>query len=93
METLDLKGAAAVLHCHPETLKTWARSNVIPATKVGRAWIFSEGEGSISHSTFTVQKRPRRSGAKSHTTGEWVVSGIRRHPHDVRAVTTHDGVL
>ncbi len=31
METLDLKGAAAVLHCHPETLKVWARSNVIPA--------------------------------------------------------------
>lgn len=64
METLDLKGAAAVLHCHPETLKAWARSNVIPATKVGRAWIFSEGVGSISHSTFTVQKDPAEAGPK-----------------------------
>lgn len=37
METLDLKGAAAVLHCHPETLKKWARLELVPATKVGRA--------------------------------------------------------
>lgn len=37
METLDLKGAAALLHCHPETLKKWARLELVPATKVGRA--------------------------------------------------------
>lgn len=36
METLDLKGAAAVLHCRPETLKGWARSNVIPAIQYSK---------------------------------------------------------
>lgn len=69
METLNLKGAAAVLHCHPETLKAWARSNVIPATKVGRAWIFSDGVGSISHSTFTVQKDPAEAGLNNTLLG------------------------
>jgi excisionase family DNA binding protein len=40
METLDLKGAAVVLHLHPETVRELAQAGTIPAAKIGRAWVF-----------------------------------------------------
>ena len=64
METLDLKGAAAVLHCHPETLKAWARSNVIPATKVGRAWILARGKEVLATVRLQYKKDPAEAGPK-----------------------------
>ena len=39
---LDLKAAAAVLHCHPKTLRLMAIAKKIPAQRVGSLWRFSE---------------------------------------------------
>ena len=39
---LDLKAAAAVLHCHPKTLRLMALAKKIPAQRVGSLWRFSE---------------------------------------------------
>ncbi|WP_035353772.1 helix-turn-helix domain-containing protein [Edaphobacter aggregans] len=41
-ETLDLKQAAAVLHCHPKTLRLMAIADKVPGRRVGRLWRFSE---------------------------------------------------
>src|SRR5580658_2455657 len=40
-EVLDLPAAAALLHVHSDTLRRMAKAGQIPATKVGRAWVFS----------------------------------------------------
>ena len=40
METLGLRDAAAFLRCHPEELRRRAKLGVVPAAKVGRAWVF-----------------------------------------------------
>jgi excisionase family DNA binding protein len=39
---LDLREAAAVLHCHPKTLRLMAKAKKIPALRVGKLWRFSE---------------------------------------------------
>lgn len=39
--TLDLAGAAALCKCGAQHLRTLARSGAIPATRVGRRWVFS----------------------------------------------------
>jgi excisionase family DNA binding protein len=39
---LNLKEAAAVLHCHPKTLRLMARAHKIPAVRVGKLWRFSK---------------------------------------------------
>lgn len=40
--TLDLIEAAQFLHVHPKTLQKWARAGVVPACKLGKAWVFLE---------------------------------------------------
>ena len=42
MSTLDLKAASQLLKVHPKTLQRLARIGVVPACKVGRAWVFVE---------------------------------------------------
>jgi len=42
MTTLDLESAAALLICHPETVRQMADAGELPAAKVGRAWVFVE---------------------------------------------------
>ena len=42
MTTLDLEGAAKLLHAHPETVRLMAKSGKLPGVKVGRAWLFVE---------------------------------------------------
>jgi excisionase family DNA binding protein len=39
--TLDLVEAAALCKCGVQRLRALARSGAIPATKVGRRWVFS----------------------------------------------------
>lgn len=39
---LNLRQAAAILHCHPKTLRLMAQAHKIPARRVGRLWRFSE---------------------------------------------------
>ncbi|WP_366834236.1 helix-turn-helix domain-containing protein [Rhodoferax sp.] len=39
---LDAREAAQLLHIHPQTLMTRARTGVIPGCRVGRAWVFVE---------------------------------------------------
>lgn len=39
-ETIDARGAAALLHCDPTTVEDLARRGDLPCTKVGRGWIF-----------------------------------------------------
>ena len=39
---LNLKAAAAMLHCHPKTLRLMAIAKKIPAQRVGSLWRFSE---------------------------------------------------
>lgn len=39
---LLLKDAAAFLHLHPVTLSQRAKAGAIPATKLGKRWIFSQ---------------------------------------------------
>ena len=39
--TLDLTEAAALCKCGAQRLRALARSGAIPATKVGRRWVFS----------------------------------------------------
>lgn len=41
MGTLNLEEAAELTKCHPSTLRRMAAARQVPATKVGRAWIFS----------------------------------------------------
>jgi excisionase family DNA binding protein len=40
MDTYDLDQAAAIAHMHPETLRRMAKEGKVPATKIGRPWIF-----------------------------------------------------
>lgn len=42
VRTLNLSDAAQFLQIHPKTLQKWARSGLIPACKVGKAWLFLE---------------------------------------------------
>src|SRR5664279_1557892 len=42
MSTLGLVDAARLLKVHPKTLQGLARRGVVPAFKVGRAWVFVE---------------------------------------------------
>lgn len=39
---LNLREAAAILHCHPKTLRLMARAKKIPARRVGKLWRFAE---------------------------------------------------
>ncbi|MDR2990854.1 MAG: helix-turn-helix domain-containing protein [Burkholderiaceae bacterium] len=39
-ETLNVHQAALLLHVHSSTVSALARAGIIPATKVGRAWVF-----------------------------------------------------
>ena len=41
---LTLRGAAAFLKVHPNTVRSQARRRLIPATKVGRDWRFLEAD-------------------------------------------------
>ncbi len=41
-KVLNLREAAAVLHCHPKTLRLMAQAKKIPARRVGKLWRFSE---------------------------------------------------
>ncbi|WP_395454356.1 helix-turn-helix domain-containing protein [Acidovorax delafieldii] len=55
--TLNVDEAASLLHIHPQTLMTRARSGVIPGCKVGRAWVFVESlliEYLVTQSTLRV---------------------------------------
>ena len=40
-KVLKLKQAAAVLQCHPKTLRLMAQAGKIPARRVGKLWRFS----------------------------------------------------
>lgn len=42
MSTLDILQAAYVAKCHPDTLRKMAKAGDVPATKIGRAWVFPE---------------------------------------------------
>lgn len=42
MRTLDLDEAAALAKCHPDHLRKLAVNGQVPATKVGRSWVFVE---------------------------------------------------
>lgn len=44
METCNLKEAAEILHCHPDTVRKLARSRQLVGRKVGRAWVFIRDE-------------------------------------------------
>jgi excisionase family DNA binding protein len=41
-KVLKLAEAAAVLQCHPKTLRLMAQAGKIPARRVGKLWRFSE---------------------------------------------------
>ncbi|MEO6804838.1 MAG: helix-turn-helix domain-containing protein [Edaphobacter sp.] len=41
-KVLNLQEAAAILRCHPKTLRLMAKAQKIPARRVGRLWRFSE---------------------------------------------------
>jgi excisionase family DNA binding protein len=41
---LTLRGAAAFLKLHPNTVRSQAKRRLIPATKVGRDWRFLEAD-------------------------------------------------
>jgi excisionase family DNA binding protein len=41
---LTLRGAAAFLKVHPNTVRSQAKKRLIPATKVGRDWRFLEAD-------------------------------------------------
>jgi excisionase family DNA binding protein len=38
--TLDVHQAAKIAKCHPDTLRKMAADRLVPATKIGRAWVF-----------------------------------------------------
>ena len=40
MQTLNLTEAAAVLKVHENRVMEWASTGIIPAAKLGRAWVF-----------------------------------------------------
>lgn len=40
MSTLRLQAAAERCGCHPDTLRKLAHAREVPATKIGRAWVF-----------------------------------------------------
>lgn len=42
MKTLDLYGAAEMLQMHPNTVRILARDGELPASKVGKRWVFIE---------------------------------------------------
>lgn len=40
METMDLNEAAVFLRMNPEVLRRWARAGRVPASKIGKRWLF-----------------------------------------------------
>jgi len=43
-DILDTESAAALLRMEPRTIKEWARDGKLPATKVGRRWLYSRAQ-------------------------------------------------
>jgi excisionase family DNA binding protein len=44
MRTLTLTEAAALLHMHPEEVRTRAKAGKLPGAKTGRRWVFIEDD-------------------------------------------------
>jgi len=44
MHTYDIVSAAEFLKVHPQTLGRLARSGEVPASRIGRAWVFLEDD-------------------------------------------------
>ena len=44
METLDAEGAARLLHLHVKRVQMLARAGKLPASRVGRKWLFRRHE-------------------------------------------------
>jgi excisionase family DNA binding protein len=90
MSTLDLAQAAQLLKVHPKTLQKLARSQNVPACKVGRAWIFLEhlliawleAQSLARVSVVDLQEKSERrsTGARTHRTGgsSYRPSGVNR---------------
>ena len=43
-DILNSKQAAELLKCHPKTVKGWAQSGFVPASRLGREWRFSRAQ-------------------------------------------------
>ena len=77
--TLNLSEAAQLLRVHPKTLQKWARSALVPACKVGKAWLFlehllvehlvSESLARVSVADSLEQSTCRFTDAKTHLAG------------------------
>lgn len=44
MTTMDLQEAALLLHMNPEALRQKAKAGKIPGAKIGKCWIFLNGD-------------------------------------------------
>ncbi|WP_290673244.1 helix-turn-helix domain-containing protein [Aquabacterium sp.] len=77
--TLNLVDAAQLLQVHPKTLQKWARSGLVPACKVGKAWLFlehllikhlvSESLARVSVADSLEKSKCRFTDAKTHLAG------------------------
>jgi excisionase family DNA binding protein len=77
--TLTLTEAAQMLHVHPKTLQKLARGGVVPACKVGKAWLFlehllikhlvSESLSRVSVADSLEKSKCRFTDAKTHLAG------------------------
>jgi excisionase family DNA binding protein len=43
-DIIGTEDAAALLQVEPRTIKEWARDGKVPATKVGRRWLYSRAQ-------------------------------------------------
>lgn len=76
---MGLKGAAAYLKCHPETVRSLVLSEKLKGVKVGRAWVFKESDLSkyldeLYHSEPTAKELTQWNYSKdqTHRTGNSV---------------------
>lgn len=82
LRTFDIKVAAAILHCSPNTLRKLAESGVVPGVKFCRQWIFTDEalaeylRGEIKKQT--ASRRGEESEGRASDAGFYPRSGRRR---------------
>jgi hypothetical protein len=72
MKTLNLHGAAAFLHMHPEEVRTRAKRGIIPGAKIGRCWVFIDTDADFIRSQYPVRRQALPANRATLQSADWM---------------------
>src|SRR5262245_9130538 len=78
MDTLTTEQAARLLHLHPKQVQRMAREGAIPASRIGRRWLFSRAriERMLARRGSAAREPVQVLSARNHLRGR--ISGIAK---------------